>query len=187
MSRIDDIVARTVDEFEGGFTNHPADRGGPTSMGITQATLSEWRGRPATVEDVRTLSRADAVAIYRARYWDAPGIGLLPEALQPVVFDMAVNHGPRTAIRLLQRALNGLGRGVAADGILGHTTAFAAARAIADLGTASVVNAVCDRRRRFYDAIVVRDPSQAAFEAGWRRRCDAFRIDHSPQPPRRPS
>jgi len=33
-------------EREGGFSNHPADKGGPTKYGITQQTLSEWRGVP---------------------------------------------------------------------------------------------------------------------------------------------
>ncbi len=33
-------------KHEGGFADHPADPGGATMMGITQATLAQWRGRP---------------------------------------------------------------------------------------------------------------------------------------------
>ena len=47
-------------------------------------------GRP-TVEDLETLTRADAVRILRKRYF-GPRTNLLPEPLQPSVFDMQVNQ-----------------------------------------------------------------------------------------------
>jgi lysozyme family protein len=60
---ISDLLAR-----EGGFVNHPADRGGATKFGITQDTLSAWLGRAASVEDVRALTASEAGAIYRQRF-----------------------------------------------------------------------------------------------------------------------
>ena len=72
MNRVECIINEVIERFEGGYSNHPADRGGPTNMGITQATLSEYLGRPASVDEVRSLSRAQAVAIYRSRWrWSA--------------------------------------------------------------------------------------------------------------------
>lgn len=176
MASVEDIIDHMIDEWEGKFSLHPHDRGGTTNFGVTQTVYSEYLGRPASVEEVRLMPRAHAVRIYRSRYWDKPGIGRLPEALQAVVFDMAVNMGPKTAIRLLQQTLNGLGRAVATDGVIGKITSGVAARAVADLGAGAVVNAVCDRRAQYYRNIVARDPSQAVFERGWLRRCDSYRL-----------
>jgi len=69
-SLIDDIIRR-----EGGFVNHPADRGGPTKYGITAKTLGNWRqlGWLATSDEVATLTESEAREIYRHRYILAPG------------------------------------------------------------------------------------------------------------------
>jgi lysozyme family protein len=87
---------------EGGFVNHPADPGGATNLGVTRAALSAWRGRPAAIADVRALTRAEAAALYRARYWDAIGGDSLPAGLDLAVFDLAVNSGVGRARRMLK-------------------------------------------------------------------------------------
>ncbi|WP_375194719.1 glycoside hydrolase family 108 protein [Sphingobium sp.] len=103
-SLIDEVIAR-----EGGYSNHPADRGGPTNFGITQivARSNGYMG------DMRLLPRSVAEAIYRRLYWEKPGYAFVAE-LAPMVaeelFDTAVNMGPGTASGFLQRALNALNR-----------------------------------------------------------------------------
>ena len=67
---IDDILVR-----EGGFVNHPADRGGPTHYGITQATLSRWRQQPVTVQDVQALTLEEAAQLIDERAAKAPAKG----------------------------------------------------------------------------------------------------------------
>ena len=56
---IDDIIGR-----EGGFSDHPADRGGATRWGITEAVARAhgWTG------PMREFPRAEAEAIYRRIY-----------------------------------------------------------------------------------------------------------------------
>jgi lysozyme family protein len=78
---------------EGGYVDHPRDPGGATNMGVTIGTLAEWRGKPVTRADVRNLSRKEAAAIYRKKYWDAIDADSLPEGVDALAFDIAVNHG----------------------------------------------------------------------------------------------
>ncbi len=51
---------------------------------------------------MRALSRAEAGAIYRARYWDAVTGDDLPSGLDLAAFDYAVNSGPARAVRTIQ-------------------------------------------------------------------------------------
>ena len=177
-------MAQTVDEMitdilvrEGGFVDHPADRGGPTKFGVTQKTLSAWLGRPATIEDVRDLEEGTARRIYEKNYFLAAGLDQLPPALQAQAFDIAINSGPRRAIKLVQAVINQTGFGpVQRDGIMGPKTAEAAAKAAEHLGQA-LGNALADERAKFYQRIVAADPSQAAFLKGWLRRADEFRSE----------
>lgn len=173
---IDEVIAR-----EGGFVNHPADRGGPTKFGIAQATLSAWRGMPCDAADVASLARAEAAAIYRALYFEKPRIALLPAPLQPFLFDCAVHHGPRAAVLLLQRVLNENGFACARDGALGPETAHACTAAFATLGSA-LLQALIDARLSALRRMATNDPSQRVFLKGWTRRVQSFR---PPGPERR--
>ena len=69
MASLKDCMPVTA-EWEGGWSDHKADPGGKTNLDITQATLSSYLGRPATVKELRGLSRAEAQTIYRKLYWD---------------------------------------------------------------------------------------------------------------------
>jgi lysozyme family protein len=91
-------VMQFIARWEGGFVNHPSDPGGATNMGITIGTLTRWRtahGKPAaTVEDVRTLSRAEANEIYRAYYWEPSGASKATDyATALLLMDSGVLHG----------------------------------------------------------------------------------------------
>lgn len=166
---IDEVIRR-----EGGFVDDPADRGGATKYGITRRTLSAWLGRTATVDEVRSLDRPTAAAIYRALFFERPRLGILPQALQPLIFDMAVNHGPERAVELLQEVL-AASRPVAVDGDLGPQTAGAAAIAWDALGP-WLIAMLANRRERFYRAIVANDRTQERFLKGWlRKRVEPFR------------
>ncbi|RMD87395.1 MAG: peptidoglycan-binding protein, partial [Alphaproteobacteria bacterium] len=107
-------------------------------------------------------------------YYRRPGIDRLPAALQPLLFDTAVNQGPVTAIRMLQRVLDAVGAvAVLADGILGQQTAAAADTEARRLGP-WLVAALVDERRRCYCRLAARRPASAKFIDGWLRRATGF-------------
>lgn len=173
---VQDMIAEII-EREGGYVNHPNDRGGPTKYGITQRTLSAHRGKPATIEDVRGLRYDEAEIIYRQMFYREPKIYLLPEAIQPQIFDMAVNHGPYRAVKYLQQYLRGCGEMIKADGLLGARTVAAANRVIEKLGEVTTNNQIAEYRKRIYRMIASHDPSQNQFIIGWLARADEFKTE----------
>lgn len=170
MAMIKDVI-----EKEGGYVNNPADKGGPTNWGITLSTLEAWRDdNDLYSEDIRLLTKSEALEIYEDIYYLKPGINRLDDRLQPIVFDMAVNHGPSKAIKLLQKAVAMAGFGqLNQDGIIGANTINASNKAIMRKQQ-QFINLICDVRKDFYRSIVKSNPSQSVFLAGWINRANSF-------------
>jgi len=76
MHDIEEMTAEIV-RREGGFVNDPDDPGGATKYGVTIHTLRALRGR-ATVDDVKALTEAEAVEIFKGQYFERPKINQLP-------------------------------------------------------------------------------------------------------------
>jgi lysozyme family protein len=101
---IDELIER-----EGGFVNHPADRGGPTWFGITEA-VARAHGYSGAMA---MLPRDEAAAIYRRLYWLRPRFDEIAKrapAVAAELFDTGANMGPAVATTFLQRALTALNR-----------------------------------------------------------------------------
>lgn len=98
---------------EGGYSNDPADPGGETKFGISK------RAYPS--EDIAGMTLERAKAIYQHDYWGPAGCDALPDGVKLCMFDLAVNSGAKTAIRLLQRAVCAV-----EDGVIGPHTLMAA-------------------------------------------------------------
>ena len=173
----DDPIGNIILKHEGGYVDDPADRGGATNLGITQATLTEWRGHPVSKDDVRNLTEAEAREIYESEYLKRPKIDWLPfPHPQVFVFDMAVNHGPGRAIKILQETINKAGFGpIGVDGGMGPMTKAAAERAQEEMGP-YFQNAMVEERKAFYERIIANNPSQERFRRGWMRRADSFTL-----------
>jgi lysozyme family protein len=151
--------------YEGGFSNHPDDPGGPTLEGIIQRVYDGYRqsrglptaplsaamrGSPAWISE-----RND---IYRRQYWNKIRGDELPIGIDLVVFDGAVNSGPVQSIKWLQRAL-----GVPADGLFGEAT-MAAIRACND--NDALIADICGRRLAFLQQL----RTWKTFGKGWGSR-----------------
>jgi lysozyme family protein len=171
----EEIVAR-----EGGFVNDPDDPGGATNFGVTIHTLRRLRpGQRVSVDDVRALTREDAIAIYLEHYFNRPRIAELPQPLWATVFDMYVNAGAN-AVRILQRLLNDMGQDVAVDGAIGPQTIAATHRAF-DMAPHHMVDAYGIARRDYYYRIADKRPASRKFarrrdggKGGWITRAEEF-------------
>jgi lysozyme family protein len=167
---VDDVIGR-----EGGFVDHPADRGGPTRWGVTEATARDH----GYTGDMRDFPRADAVAIYRRLYWLRPGFDRVADrapAVAAELFDTGVNMGPAVATGFVQRALNALNRGAAdypdlvSDGRIGPRTlaaldGFLAARGRA--GERVLLKAIEALQGERYLRLAEGRPANEAFLYGW--------------------
>lgn len=172
--QIDHLIDTVLDR-EGGYANHPADRGGETNYGIT-AAIARANGYDGPM---RALPLATARSIYRQLYWLRPRFDAVADHAPTVaaeLFDTGVNMGPPVAAAFLQRALNALNRGATdypdmpVDGRIGDTTLAGLAAFLKRRwagGEAVLVKAIEALQGERYVALAERRPANEAFLYGW--------------------
>ena len=109
MSDLFNVLIGPLIDREGGYSNNPNDAGGETNFGITISVARE----NGFTGQMKAMTREQAVAIYRAKFWAKPGLYLiapLSEKVAEELFDTGVNMGTGTAGIMFQRALNVLNR-----------------------------------------------------------------------------
>lgn len=159
------IFAATIERvlfFEGGYANNQSDPGGETNFGISKAAY------PAL--DIRALTEAEAIDIYRRDYWVKTRIAELGDAASGATLDLSINLGPSAGVRLLQTALNDVDARLRVDGVIGDRTIAASQAA----GGEYLVAHMRWRAAMHYLAIVDRRPSSKRFLEGWLRRACAL-------------
>jgi lysozyme family protein len=168
---IDDILG-----VEGGYTNHPSDKGGPTNWGITEATA---RANGYT-GDMKHMPREFAEQVYVKRYITGPNfhkVALISEEIAAELIDTGVNMGPAVAATFLQRWLNALNmRGtkyadLTPDGQIGSVTLEALEKFLAFRGKANGVKVLlrglnAAQAMRYLD-IGEKNEKQEDFMFGW--------------------
>lgn len=143
-----------VIDVEGWYVNDSDDPGGPTKYGISQ------KDEPGV--DIKSLTRAQARAIYMRDYWAPMGCASLPQGIGAALFDAGVNLGPATAIKILQGVL-----GVTVDGINGPITS----RACNEFGDQEKLVAIFTLRRiEKYASLANSRKSRRKFFRGWINR-----------------
>lgn len=145
---------------EGGYVNHPADRGGATKFGISTRSYPEL--------DIKNLTVEEAIAIYRKDYWEPIWLDKIDEqAVAEEIFDTAVNMGTKRAIKIAQTALNYLGCHLKVDGIMGHNT-LGFINGYSD--TQALLKALNGVQFMNYLHLVEHHKDQAVFARGWLKR-----------------
>lgn len=130
---------------EGGYVNDKYDSGGETKYGISKKSYPKV--------DIKNLTLDGAKAIYKKDYWLACRCDELPEPLDIVVFDTAVNMGQGRANGFLQ---------------------------IIDPGNSPLMppglaTKYLELRDAKYASIVANNPSQSKFLKGWHNRMNHLR------------
>ena len=172
---IDDLIDSLI-EREGGYANHPSDRGGPTKYGITEA-VARAHGYSGAMRD---LPRDEAAAIYKRLYWLRPRFDQVAKRSQAVaaeLFDTGANMGPAVAATFLQRALSALNRDrkdyadLVPDGRIGAATLAALDTFLQLRGTATgesvLLRALDALQGERYIRLAERRPANEAFLYGW--------------------
>ena len=155
MANFDRIIIRTL-AHEGGLSNDKTDAGGLTKYGISQRAYPD--------EDIANLTKERAKQLYRRDYWmPIQGDSISFNQTAYLIFDMAVNAGVRTAVKMAQRVV-----GVTDDGSIGPKTLAALNKKNPGEFAAGYVK----ERQTYYRGIVSRKPDQAKFLVGWLRRAE---------------
>lgn len=148
-------------KHEGGYSDHPADPGGRTNLGVTQRAYEDWVAHPVSERIMRNLTIPSVRALYKARYWDVVRGNDLPLGLDLCVFDFGVNAGPGRAARYLQRLV-----GVAEDGQIGPKTLIAASVYVKTHGLREAIMRYQNARDGYYQKL----KTFPTFGRGWLRR-----------------
>ncbi len=165
------IAFEHVLKHEGGYVDDPSDNGGATKYGISLRFYKAEVDKNATKETIKNLDVHEAEAIYHQYFWVRYSYGFLPYEIGIKMFDMAVNMGGRRAGKLLQKAVNQLlepALKVKVDGIIGSKTRSAINCVLVD----QLLECLREEQRKFYKAIVKKNPTQARFLKGWLKRAD---------------
>ena len=171
-----DALVEALMEREGGYVDNPADKGGPSCFGITQA-VARANGYCGPM---RELPRAEAAEIYKRLYWLRPRldeIATRSPRIAAELFDTGANMGPAVAITFLQRALTALNRNardypdLLPDGRIGAQTlvaldAFLKLRDKAG-GETVLLRALEALQGERYLRLAERRPANEAFLYGW--------------------
>lgn len=172
---------------EGGYVDHPADRGGETYCGIARRFWPDWEGW-IVIDAIKakrgpiprgtwydTLTE-DVNRFYYEHFWLPAGAHMVTDAIALELYEQAVHFGVHTAVAILQRAVNALNRGgrdwddIREDGRFGPRTATAVQACMGNRGPGVLLKALNILQGARYFDIASSDPSQEVFLHGWLKR-----------------
>jgi lysozyme family protein len=171
MARFESFAGKLL-RLEGGYVNHPLDKGGPTKYGVI---LSVWQqyghdkdgDGDIDAEDIKKLSEDDAKYIAKKIFWDYFLADLiLNQSLAEFIVDWGYNSGRKTVAKIVQRLV-----GADVDGVVGPQTVTA----INCADQEKLFDALKIERKVFLNNIIKRKPEQIVFYQGWMKRVDSFK------------
>jgi len=150
------------------FVNDKDDLGQATQMGISlrflkMRSLDINNDGEINVKDIKEITVEKATEIYYNYFWKPMNLeGIDNELLKLHLFDMGINAGTKTAIKILQEMLD-----TTIDGVIGNQT-IAKINSYGDNIVADYANA----RKVYYNKIINNNPRLKVFRKGWYNRVD---------------
>jgi lysozyme family protein len=149
---------------EGGFSDDTRDNGnklpdgrpGSTMLGVTQYNWEHWTGHQVTHEQMRKLTPADVKPFYKKKFWDACRCNDMPQGIDYLVFDFAVNAGVGRSAKTLQSVVD-----ATPDGAIGPLTLAA----VAKQSEIELIDNFSAAKLDFYLSL-----NNPTYEAGWINR-----------------
>lgn len=183
------ISYRKTAGHEGGYANHPSDRGGETYRGIARKRWQDWDGWqivdrlkkesdfPQNLETDPDLGNL-VVKFYHDSFWTAiNGDAIQQQEIADELYDTGVNMGTGFAVKILQNSLNILNKNqqlykdIAEDGKLGQGT-LGAISALLGTRKLELLLKVMNVAQGCKYLQLLQDPSQEAFALGWFNRVE---------------
>lgn len=163
-------------QWEGGYSDSSYD-GYETYRGITRANHKTWAGwkiidvnKPLKYNQIikNTKLENDVREFYYKNYYKPMKIDSINNLLTSgQTFAMGVNAGMKTAIKLLQKAVNKVyGVNIATDGIIGNITLSYVNGTKSKEVALEMINQ-CNAK---YESIVAANPNKKKFLNGWKNR-----------------
>lgn len=195
-----EIAYAPLKDFEGGYDNDPDDRGGETYAGIARNFFPAWSGWKLidqikkNAKSKTAINRACKVdhylqdlvrAWYKTQWFDALGLGELPQPLANEIFEQSVNLGKAGSgkkVQIICNAYNYLSGAkklftdLKVDGAIGPKTLAALKIILANKANAeSLVHALNCMQGAHYLELAAKKFTQRKYTVGWMKRthCEA--------------
>lgn len=185
MADFNQAYTKTM-QAEGGYANHPSDRGGMTYKGIARKFNPGWPGwftvdqalkQTGIASQINKLLAADldlqarVNRFYKVAYWDVNRLDeFTSQSIANELFDTGVNMGTGTAAKFLQRALNASNKvqrlypNMVVDGIVGKNTLATVNAHPNPIILLKMLNVL--QGARYFD-LMEKSESQEVFAASW--------------------
>lgn len=169
MAKIEKLVP-IIFQWEGGWSDRKADRGGKTNMGVT---LSTWKSQGydkngdggIDEHDLKLIDKTDVVTLLKNGYWDKWKADMIRnQSIANLLVDWVWNSGIH-GIKIPQRLM-----GLKTDGVVGPITL----NSVNNANQRNLFFMIKEARLEFIDDIVKNDPTQKANLNGWKNRINSF-------------
>ena len=149
---------------EGGYSNHPADKGGATNYGIIESEARKF----GYMGNMKEMPKSIAEDIYKKKYWDKNNLDKINDFRVALsIFDWTVNSG-NWGTKKAQTAINQIyGKNIlVVDGIIGNNSI----KYLNEVNPDRFLEVYHNLQEAFYNSIVKNNSSQSVFLKGWLNR-----------------